>query len=102
MRVIETGTDSDVEVQYNLDTSPGTSGSPVFHHKGVLVATNNHAGIWDGVALNFGIHVDALWGFLDWLESSRGQMPPAMPQRAYPDTEYQPLPENWNGETIGP
>ena len=103
MRTIDAGTDTHVEIQYNFDTSPGTSGSPVFDHNGWLVAIH-HAGYVGGRALNFGIRVDALWEFLDWLEGGRSQMsePATMPRRAYPHSEYQPFPENWNGETILP
>ena len=107
LRLRDTGTDSHVEIQYNFDTSPGTSGSPVFDHNGWIVAVN-HAGVSGGEALNFGIHVAALWDFLDYLESGRSQMPlrgraaTTMPRRAYPHTEYQPFPENWNGVTISP
>ena len=81
----------------------GTSGSPVFDHNGFLVAIN-HASYTGGNALHFGIRVDTLWEFLDYLEAGRGQMPrtATMPQRSYPHAEYQPFLENWNGETISP
>ena len=101
-----------VSVQYNFDTTGGTSGSPVFDQYGWVIAVN-FAGIEADLdervpvgSLNFGMRVDALWDFIECCAS-----PAAMPirdggrplhQRTYPFTEYQPFPENWNGETIAP
>ena len=104
LRTIKSGDADHIELQYNFDTSPGTSGSPVFDHDGWIVAIH-HAGIRDGKALNFGISVEAMWGFLDHLEAGLGQMSPSQggaSRRAYPHDTYRPHPENWNGETIAP
>ncbi len=105
-------------MQYNFDTTGGTSGSAVFDHDGWVVAVHNSG--WNehvpgfaegdtvriGVgSLNFGIRVDAVWGFLDILEA--GAKAPAFldepaRQRDYPHDTYQPFPQNWNGETTVP
>lgn len=117
LRLLRHGTMPHVQMQYNFDTSGGTSGSPVFDHNGWIVAVH-HAGIsvdvtnTDGkevriglASAGFGIRVDAIWTFLDYHEAGRGQMPPqggSTTSRPYPHAEYRPFPENWNGETIGP
>ncbi|MYE06276.1 MAG: trypsin-like peptidase domain-containing protein [Chloroflexi bacterium] len=104
LRTVTSGNTDHIELQYNFDTSPGTSGSPVFDHDGWIVAIN-HAGIQDGTALNFGISVEAMWGFLDYLEAGRGQVPPPQgdaARRAYQYDTYRPQPEDWNGQTILP
>ena len=107
-----------VSVQYNFDTTGGTSGSPVFDQHGWVIAVHFSsigARVTDpdgdpvdiGVgSLNFGMRVDALWDFIECCTT-----PAAMPiqdggrplhQRTYPFTDYQPFPDNWNGETIAP
>ena len=106
LRLIDSGEGPHVEIQYNFDTSGGTSGSPVFDHDGWLVAVN-HATIANGKALNFGIHIDAVWDYIDILEAGRtvtAQMilDDAPVLRTYPHDTYRPFPENWNGETITP
>ena len=115
----ESGDAEYVQVQYNFDTTGGTSGSPVFDQYGWVIAVHFasiEARVTDtdgdpvriiGVgSLNFGMRVDALWDFIECCTS-----PAAMPlrdggrplhQRTYPFTEYQPFPENWNSETIAP
>ena len=104
LRNIEAGSTPHVQIQYNFDTSPGTSGSPVFDHGGWVVAVHN-AGVEGGEALNFGVRVDEVWEFLDVLEAGRGQMSAphgGVTRRSYPLNTYQPFPENWNGETLVP
>ena len=118
LRIQGSGDAEYVEVQYNFNTTGGTSGSPVFDQHGWVIAVNFsgiEARVTDtdgdlvriGVgSLNFGMRVDALWDFIECCTT-----PAAMPlrdggrplhQRTYPFTEYQPFPENWNGETIAP
>ena len=118
LRIQGSGDAEYVEVQYNFNTTGGTSGSPVFDQYGWVIAVNFssiEARVTDpdgdpvriGVgSLNFGMRVDALWDFIECCTT-----PAAMPlrdggrplhQRTYPFTEYQPFPENWNGETIAP
>ena len=102
---------SHTEVQYNFDTSPGTSGSAVIDHDGWVVAVN-HAGIATG-SLNFGIRSDEIWDLIDHMESlvDNAAAGPsvaipvfsnARPQRRYPHDEYQPFPENWGSEVVVP
>ena len=104
-------------VQHNLDLSPGTSGSPIFDHEGWIVAVN-HAGTETLVIdhntgaparvahgnIGFGIRVDEVWSFIDWLEEDaaakvalKGR--PAsfkpVPQRPYPHPAYRPFPVGW-------
>lgn len=119
LRLLQHGTMPHVQMQYNFDTSGGTSGSPVFDHNGWIVAVhhagasvrvtniaNNNRPVWIGIgSAGFGIRVDAIWTFLDYHEAGRVQMPPqgeSTTSRPYPHAEYRPFPENWNGETIGP
>ena len=112
LRIQGSGDAEYVEVQYNFDTTGGTSGSPVFDQYGWVIAVSSsgiEADLDERVpvgSLNFGMRVDALWDFIECCTS-----PAAMPirnggrplhQRTYPFTEYQPFPENWNGETIAP
>ena len=121
LRIRGSGDAEYVEVQYNFNATGGTSGSPVFDQYGWVIAIN-YSGIEARVtdtdgdlvrigvgSLNFGMRVDALWDFIDFIECCT--TPAAMPirdggrplhQRTYPFTEYQPFPENWNGETIAP
>ena len=118
LRIQGSGDAEYVEVQYNFDTTGGTSGSPVFDQYGWVIAVHfssivarvtdpdgDPVGIGVG-SLNYGMRVDALWDFIECCTS-----PAAMPirdggrplhQRTYPFTEYQPFPENWDGETIAP
>ena len=116
LRLIDGGEASHVEVQYNTDTTGGTSGSAVFDHNGWVIALNYAemrkdipiAGgdtISIGVgSLNLGIRVDEAWDLIDHLESARAQAPRmnADSRRAYPSATYRPFPENWNGEVIVP
>ena len=121
LRIRGSGDAESVEVQYNFHATGGTSGSPVFDQYGWVIAVNSSGveaevtdtdgdpvGIGLG-SLDFGVRVDALWDFIDFIECCTS--PAAMPirdggrplhQRTYPFTEYQPFPENWNGETIAP
>ena len=118
LRIQGSGDAEYVEVQYNFNTTGGTSGSPVFDQHGWVIAVNYSSietmvtdtdgdPVDIGVgSLNFGMRVDALWDFIECCTT-----PAAMPlrdggrplhQRTYPFTEYQPFPENWNGESPGP
>ena len=110
MRLIDGGNGAHVELQYNVDASGGTSGSPVVDHAGWIIGVN-HAGpevrvvntdgnqVRIGLAsIDLGIRVDEAWEIIDLMEPSRATR---MPQRYYGDT-YQPFPENWNGETVAP
>ena len=68
-------------VHYNMALTGGTSGSPVFDHHGYIVAVQ-YAGISieitdDEVVIgrietheDYGIHVQAVWDFIDWLEQA--------------------------------
>ena len=68
-------------VHYNMALTGGTSGSPVFDHHGFIVAVQ-YAGITieikdDEVVIgrigtheDYGIHVQAVWEFIDWLEQA--------------------------------
>ena len=118
LRLRGSGDAEHVSVQYNFNATGGTSGSPVFDQEGWVVAVN-FSGIETRVidtdgdpvriglgSLDFGMRVDALWDFIECCTT-----PAAMPlrdggrtlrQHTYPFTEYQPFPENWNGETIHP
>ena len=116
LRLIDGGEASHVEVQYNTDTTGGTSGSAVFDHNGWVIALN-HAEMRKDIpiaggdtisigvgSLNLGIRVDEAWDLIDHLESARAQAPRmnADSRRAYPSATYRPFPENWNGEVIVP
>ena len=112
IRLIPGGEAPHVEVQYNFNTTGGTSGSPVFDHNGWVVAVN-HAGIetraWGTRGrtvripignLNIGIRVDEVWELVDHVEAMEGQpLAAPSPPRATAGS-YQPFPENWNGETV--
>jgi len=68
-------------VHYNMALPGGTSGSPVFDHHGYIVAVQ-YAGLTieitdDEVVVgrvdtheDYGIHVQAVWEFIDWLEQA--------------------------------
>lgn len=68
-------------VHYNMALPGGTSGSPVFDHHGYIVAVQ-YAGLTveisdDEVVIgridtheDYGIHVQAVWEFVDWLEQT--------------------------------
>ena len=97
-----------VSIQHTLDTTGGTSGSPIFDQQGWVIAVHN-SGFSQG-SLSFGVRVDEVWDFLDCCFASatspgRAGAPPLaqlLPQQSYPQSTYQPLPEDWNGETILP
>ena len=113
LRAIDEGEFQHVEVQYNFNTSGGTSGSPVFDHDGWVVAVN-HAGIEFRVpdivgrtrripigGLDFGIRVDELWESIEFREAEEAEPPATFLQPDYPSDLYQPLPDDWNGRTRG-
>ena len=68
-------------VHYNISLTGGTSGSPVFDHHGYIVAVQ-YAGLAvqiedDEVVIgridtheDYGIHVQSVWAFIDWLEQA--------------------------------
>ena len=115
LRRLDAGETSHVEVQYDFDTTGGTSGSPVFDHDGWVVAVN-YASVVTSVissrsgrpvrvglgSLNFGIRIDEVWEAIDLLEAERSPTPQLHRTREfYPHRTYQAFPENWNGETVG-
>ena len=111
LRLIDSGESSHVEVQHNFDTSGGTSGSAIFDHDGWVVAVH-HAGMATDVvniegdttriglgSLSIGIRADAVWDFIDHLESSpvtsAARMPSRsglIPRRAYPARDLPAFP----------
>ena len=116
--VISVSPENNRVVQHNLDLSGGTSGSPIFDHQGWIVAVN-HAGTETLVIdqntgaparvargnIGFGIRVDEVWNFIDWLEDSaaakaalKGRQASfkPVPQRRYPYPAYRPFPPGWN------
>ena len=109
-------------VYHNLDTSPGTSGSPIFDHQGLIVAANN-AGT-SKLALNpatgeferipsgnigWGIRVDEAWSLIDLLSDGKPiAFREPTPHDWHESTgsgplgRYVPFPPNWNGITVPP
>jgi hypothetical protein len=102
-------------VQHNLDTTGGTSGSPIFDHRGFIIAVN-FAGYGvpvfvpgpdgmdlDLIPMNLGlaIRVDEVWAMVDLIDAE-ATPPSTPPGSAYPFDSYQAFPENWNGVTRGP
>ena len=92
-------------VQFNLGQTGGTSGSPVFDHKGFIVAVS-FAGIETVVEdpegfptrvpignLDFGIRADEVWTLIDQVEATAD--PPAPGARAYPYPAYRAYPDAW-------
>ena len=82
LRIQGSGDAEYVEVQYNFNTTGGTSGSPVFDQYGWVIAVHfsnivarvtdpdgDPVGIGVG-SLNFGMRVDALWDFIRMLIST--------------------------------
>ena len=111
LRLREGGEASHVEIQYNFDTTGGTSGSAVFDHLGYVVAIN-HAGVVTRIpiaggdtinvgtgSLDYGIRVDEAWDLIAHIEAS-ASAPDRPAPTPYPHAEYRPFPENWNGETV--
>lgn len=115
--VVSVSPDNNRVVQHNLDLSGGTSGSPIFDHQGWIVAVN-HAGTETLVIdqntgaparvahgnIGFGIRVDEVWSFIDWLEDGaaakaalkgRGVPFKPVPRRSYPYPAYRPFPPGW-------
>ena len=78
LRIQGSGDAEYVEVQYNFNTTGGTSGSPVFDQHGWVIAVhfaNIEADLDERVpvgSLNFGMRVDALWDFIDFIECCTG------------------------------
>ena len=102
-------------LQHNLDTTGGTSGSPIFDHRGFIMAVNFAAyGIPvvvpepDGmrvevyfIPMNLGVavRVDEVWAMVDMIDAEAA---PPTPQGREPFDSYQAFPENWNGVTRAP
>lgn len=115
--VVSVSPENNRVVQHNLDLSGGTSGSPIFDHEGWIVAVN-HAGTEALVIdrntgaparvgrgnIGFGIRVDEVWRFIDWLADNasakvvlkgRAASLKPVPQRRYPHPAYRPFPLGW-------
>ena len=114
LRLIDTGEEPHVEVQFNVDATGGTGSSPVVDHNGWVIALN-HAGPEVRVmdiegntvrialgSLDKGIRVDEAWDLIDHLGSAPARMAGlrSAPRPFYPSDAYQPYPEKWNGETV--
>lgn len=105
-------------VQHNLDLSGGTSGSPVFDHRGWVIGVNN-AGT-EALVINqntgeptrvgtgnigFAIRVDDVWDFIDFFSSAKratleregARRPSPMIRRSYHGS-YRPFPSDWLAE----
>ena len=118
------GTAENVQVQHNFNTTGGTSGSLIIDQLGWVIAVN-HAGYESLVfdynsggfsrigqgSLGFGIRVDEVWELIDYVDGQSNRSVAKlidgvplvpMPELTYPHEDYQPFPENWNGQTVLP
>ena len=103
---LNTGGQNRRMLQYNLTTTGGTSGSPVFDHLGYIIGIN-HASAWgpsfvdvqgDTISINtanasFAIRVDALHELIPPVYNSPTRVRRVANAHPYPYATYQPFPE---------
>lgn len=105
-RSLNTGAQNRRMLQYNLTTTGGTSGSPVFDHLGFIVGINHasHVGrefvdaAGDTVRLNtanasYAIRVDALHELVPPIYNGPASVRRVVNSPLYPYATYQPVPE---------
>lgn len=103
---LNTGVQNRRMLQYNLTTTGGTSGSPVFDHLGFIIGINHasHVGrefvdaAGDTIRLNtanasYAIRVDALHELIPPVYNSPTRVRKAASSSLYPYATYQPFPE---------
>ena len=79
---------SDKIIQHNFNTTPGTSGSPIFNRRGEVIAIHN-AGSTTEASLGFGIRADEIRDLLQALSVDIGSLfvnaeKPAIPKQFLP------------------
>ena len=80
-----------VLLQYDFDTTGGTSGSMVFDHLGYIVGINS-SGHDDG-SLSFGVRADHLWEMVDHVEELSSVTARHVFAYPYPHGEYRAFPD---------